>query len=147
MAESAFVYTLSARSSRLRSACTCAQRDGMSSLAVDEVVLQNSQLNLRLNEIQLLLSEKRTSLSALQTGIALLALPLSVVSFLVATSSLYVVFEVLYLLAPLLALCIVLVGLGSYLVMRAIVRIQGYDRKIRAIEGSDVIVRDLLNID
>ena len=53
----------------------------------------------------------------------------------------------LVLLAPLLALCIVLVGLGSYLVMRAIVRIQGFDRKIRAIEGSDVIVRDLLNID
>ena len=63
----------------------------MSSAAVDEVVLQNSQVNLRLNEIQLLLSEKRTSLSALQAGIALLALPLSVVSFLVATSSLYAV--------------------------------------------------------
>ena len=45
-------------------------RDGLSSAAVDEVVLQNSQVNLRLNEIQLLLSEKRTSLSALQAGIA-----------------------------------------------------------------------------
>src|SRR3990172_8887925 len=45
-------------------------RDGMSSAAIDEIVLQNSQVNLRLNEIQLLLSEKRTSLSALQAGIA-----------------------------------------------------------------------------
>ena len=44
----------------------------MSSAAVDEVVLQNSNVNLRLNEIQLLLSEKRTSLSALQAGIATL---------------------------------------------------------------------------
>ena len=122
-------------------------RDGLSSATVDEVVLQNSQVNLRLNEIQLLLSEKRTSLSALQAGIALLALPLSVVSFLVATSSLYVILEILWLLAPLLALCIVLVGLGSYLVIRAILRIQGYDRKIKTIEGSDVIVRDLLDID
>src|SRR5437867_2771053 len=124
-----------------------ADRDGMSSTAVDEVVIQNSQVNLRLNEIQLLLSEKRTSLSALQTGIALLALPLSVVSFLVATSSLYTILEILWLLAPLLALCIVLIGLGSYLVIRAILRIQGFDRKIKAIEESDVIVRDLLDID
>ena len=69
------------------------------------------------------------------------------ISFLVATSSLYAVLEVLYLLAPLLALCMVLIGLGSYLVMRAILRIQGYDRKIKTIEESDVIVRDLLDID
>jgi hypothetical protein len=32
-------------------------------------------------------------------------------------------------------------------VVRAIVRIQGYDRKIKTIEESDVIVRDLLDID
>ena len=122
-------------------------RDGMSSAAIDEIVLQNSQVNLRLNEIQLLLSEKRTSLSALQAGIALLALPLSVVSFLVATSSLYVILEVLWLLAPLLALCIVLVGLGSYLVVRAIVRIRGFDRKIRSIEDADTVVRELIEVD
>ena len=119
----------------------------MSSAAIDEIVLQNSQVNLRLNEIQLLLSEKPTPLPALQAGIALLALPLSVVSFLVATSSLYVILEVLWLLAPLLALCIVLVGLGSYLVVRAIVRIRGFDRKIRSIEDADTVVRELIEVD
>ena len=116
----------------------------MDSVALDQVVIQNSQEGLRLNEIQLLLSEKRTSLSALRTGIALLALPLSVVSFLVATSALYELFEVLYLIAPLLAVCVVLVILGSYVVMRAIVRIHMFDRKIKAIEESDPVVRDLL---
>jgi hypothetical protein len=60
---------------------------------------------------------------------------------------LYAILEILWLLAPLLAMCIVLVGLGSYLVIRAILRIQGYDRKIKTIEESDVVVRDLLDID
>ena len=129
-------------------------RDGMASTAIDEIVLQNSEAvlqnskeALKINELQLLLSEKRTSLSALRTGIALLALPLSVVSFLVATSSLYEVLQVLWLMGPLLALCAVLVGLGSYLVVRAIVRTQGFDRKIRSIEEADTVVRDLLEVD
>src|SRR3989337_3451066 len=105
-----------------------APRDGMDSVALDQVVIQNSQEGLRLNEIQLLLSEKRTSLSALRTGIALLALPLSVVSFLVATSQLWNILDVLYLVAPLLALCATLVGLGSYLTMRALLNLQRFDR-------------------
>ena len=128
-------------------------RDGMSA-AIEQIVLQNSEAvlqnsaeALKLNEIQLLLSEKRTSLSALRTGIALLALPLSVVSFLVATSSLYRLLEVLWLMAPLLALCTILVGLGGYLVVRAMLRIQGFDRKIKGIEEADAVVRDLLEVD
>ena len=119
-------------------------RDGMSSAAVDEIVIHNSEENLRLSETQLLLAEKRTALSALRTGIALLALPLSVVSFLVATSSLYNVLDVLYLVAQLLAVCVVLVILGSYIVMRAIIRMRMFDRKIKAIEDSDPIVRALI---
>ncbi len=136
-----------------RASASAVARDGMSA-AIDEIVLQNSQAvlqnsaeALKLSEIQLLLSEKRTSLSALRTGIALLALPLSVVSFLVATSSLYQVLEILWLMAPLLSLCVVLVGLGGYLVVRAMVRIQGFDKKIRGIEGADKVVRDLLEIE
>jgi len=126
----------------------------MASTAIDEIVLQNSAAvlqnskdALKLSQIQLLLSEKRTSLSSLRTGIALLALPLSVVSFLVATSGLYEVLNILWLMAPLLALCVVLVGLGSYLVVRAIARTRGFDRKIVAIEGADTVVRDLLEIE
>lgn len=117
---------------------------GFATTSVDEVVLQNSQENLRLNEIQLLLSEKRTALSTLRTGIALLALPVSVVSVLVATSSLYNVLDVLYLVAPLLAFCVILVVLGSYLVLRAILRMRAFDQKVRRIEESDPIVRDLI---
>ncbi|HKZ99713.1 MAG TPA: hypothetical protein VJ326_09015 [Thermoplasmata archaeon] len=114
---------------------------------LNEVVLHNSFEQLRLQEVQLLLSEKRTSLSTLRTGIAVLALPLSVVSFLVATSQMWDILEVLYLMAPLLAFCASLVGVGSYLVMRAVVRIQTFDRKIEAISREDDRVRDLVRID
>ncbi|MBS1169627.1 MAG: hypothetical protein H6R01_545 [Burkholderiaceae bacterium] len=82
------------------------------------------------NQIELLLSEKRTALSLLRTGIAVFALPLSVLSVLVATSSYYDVLSVLSILLPLLLLCLVLVILGGYLVVRAIVQFQHYDRLI-----------------
>ena len=114
---------------------------------LSDLILHNSNEALRLQEVQLLLSAKRTSLSTLQTGIAVLVLPLSVVSFLVATSQMWDILEVLYLMAPLLAFCASLVGVGSYLVMRAVVRIQTFDRKIEAISREDDRVRDLVRID
>lgn len=87
-----------------------------------------------INEVQLLLAEKRTSLAALRTGIAVFALPLSVLSILIATSKYYDIMHVMPLLLPLLLLSAALVILGTYLVMRAILRIRHFTRLITAIK-------------
>jgi len=110
-------------------------------------VLHNSYEALRLQEVQLLLAAKRTSLSTFQTGIAVLVLPLSVVSFLVATSQFWDILSVLYLMAPLLAFCATLVGLGSYLIMRAVVGIQAFDAKIKKVSEADERLRGLVEVD
>jgi uncharacterized membrane protein YidH (DUF202 family) len=83
-----------------------------------------------INEVQLLLAEKRTSLSAMRTGIAILALPLSVLSILIATSKYYDVIQVIHLFVPALVISAVLFFLGSYLIIRGIIRIRYYDRII-----------------
>ncbi len=87
-----------------------------------------------INEVQLLLAEKRTSLAVLRTGIAVLALPMSVASFLIVTSRYYDVFQVLYVFVPLVVISVVLVGLGMYLIARAVVRMRRYDRLIEEVK-------------
>jgi uncharacterized membrane protein YkgB len=83
-----------------------------------------------INEVQLLLAEKRTSLSTLRTGITVLVLPLSVLSVLIATSEFYNAFQVMPLIMALLIICAALIFLGSYLIIRAIIRIHHHDRLI-----------------
>ena len=83
-----------------------------------------------INEVQLLLAEKRTSLAAMRTGIAVFALPLSVLSVLIATSRYYDIIHVLHLLIPLLLISTALVLLGTYLIVRSIIKIRHYDRII-----------------
>lgn len=83
-----------------------------------------------INEVQLLLAEKRTSLSTMRTGIAVLVLPLSVLSVLIATSKYYDVLQVMHLIIPLLVICVVLVLLGSYLIIRAMIRMRHHDSLI-----------------
>ena len=83
-----------------------------------------------INEVQLILAEKRTSLSAMRTGITVFVLPLSVLSVLIATSKYYDVFQVMHLIVPLLIICAALVVLGSYLIIRAIIRIRHHDNLI-----------------
>ena len=83
-----------------------------------------------INEVQLILAEKRTSLAAMRTGIAVFALPLSVLSILIATSKHYDVMGVLHWLIPLLVICGAMIVLGSYLIIRAILRIHRHDRMI-----------------
>lgn len=90
--------------------------------------------NLIIGEVQLILAEKRTSLAALRTGIAVFALPLSVLSVLVATSKYYEFVQVMHLILPLLILCIGLIILGTYLVIRSIIRIRNQDRIILKIK-------------
>ncbi|MFH2012113.1 MAG: hypothetical protein ABIJ37_05390 [Pseudomonadota bacterium] len=82
------------------------------------------------NEVQLLLAEKRTSLAAMRTGIAFLALPLSVLSVLIVTSKYYDVIKVVYLFVPALVISAILFFLGSYLIIRGVVKIHHYDRII-----------------
>jgi uncharacterized membrane protein YkgB len=83
-----------------------------------------------INEIQLILAEKRTSLSTMRTGIAVFVLPLSVLSVLIATSKYYDVLNVIHLFIPLIAICGVLVCLGTYLIVRATIRMRHQDHLI-----------------
>lgn len=87
-----------------------------------------------IGEVQLLLAEKRTSLAALRTGIAVFALPITVMSVLIATSKYYDMVHVMHLLVPLLILCAALAFLGSYLIVRSIIRLHHHDRHIAAIK-------------
>ena len=87
-----------------------------------------------INEVQLLLAEKRTSLAVMRTGIAVLVLPMSVVSLLIATSKYYDIFNVLHFLIPLAIINIGLMILGIYLVVRATIKMNTYDRHIRQLK-------------
>lgn len=87
-----------------------------------------------INEVQLILAEKRTSLAAMRTGIAVFALPLSVLSVLIATSKYYDFVQVIHLFIPLMILCGALVILGTYLIIRAIIRLHRQDKLIRDIK-------------
>ena len=83
-----------------------------------------------INEVQLLLAEKRTSLAAMRTGIAVFALPLTVISVLIATSKYYNITQVMPFIIPLLAICVALVLLGSYLIIRSVIKMRHQDSLI-----------------
>jgi len=83
-----------------------------------------------INEVQLILAEKRTSLSTMRAGITVFVLPLSVLSVLIATSKYYDIFQVMHLIVPLLIICAALVVLGSYLIIRSIIRIRHQENLI-----------------
>ncbi|MBN2059538.1 MAG: hypothetical protein JW882_03890 [Deltaproteobacteria bacterium] len=97
-----------------------------------------------INEVQLILAEKRTSLSSLRTGIAVFALPLSVLSVLVATSKYYDFIHVIHFIVPLLLICVALIFLGSYLIIRAILRLRRYDRLILDIKRKHSKIAEFL---
>ena len=98
-----------------------------------------------INEVQLLLAEKRTSLAAMRTGIAVIALPLTVVSLLIATSKYYDIVHVMHLLVPLLMLCGVLVLVGSYLIVRSILRIHHHDQHIVEIKRKKSAIAEFID--
>ena len=98
-----------------------------------------------INEAQLILAEKRTSLAAMRTGIALFILPLSVFSLLIATSRFYNVLHVLYLFIPVAAISLALVLLGSYLIMRAFIRIHRYDRMMQHLKSKHCKMAEILD--
>ncbi|AQV00534.1 MULTISPECIES: hypothetical protein [Desulfococcus] len=97
-----------------------------------------------INEVQLILAEKRTSLAVMRTGIAMLALPLSVLSVLIATSKYYNVLHVLHFLVPLGALNLILIVFGSYMIVRAVIRIHKYDRLIHQIKLKHSVIGEFI---
>jgi hypothetical protein len=97
------------------------------------------------NEVQLILAERRTSLAAMRTGIAVFALPLSVLSVLVATSRYYDSTGVIHLIVPLLLICAALIFLGSYLIIRSIMRLHRYDRLILDIKRKHSQIAEFLD--
>lgn len=98
-----------------------------------------------INEAQLVLAEKRTSLAVMRTGIAVLALPLSVMSVLIATSKYYDLFHVLPLLVPLGILNLALIVFGSYLIIRAIIRMRHYDHFISEIKMKYSVIGEFID--
>lgn len=98
-----------------------------------------------ISEVQLLLAEKRTSLAAMRTGIAVFALPLTVMSVLIATSKYYDIVHVMHLLVPLLILCGALVLLGSYLIIRSIIRLHHHDKHISEIKRRNRAVAEFID--
>ena len=98
-----------------------------------------------INEVQLLLAEKRTSLAAMRTGIAVFALPLTVMSVLIATSKYYDIVHVMHLLVPLLIICAALVLLGSYLILRSIIRLHRHDRHILEIKRQHSAIGEFID--
>lgn len=94
---------------------------------------------------QLILSEKRTSLSLLRTGIAVFALPMAVISALIATSRFYDSGNVSHLLIPIMVLNAVLIALGCYLVVHAMLKIHRHDRLIRQLRNSHPAIAPYLD--
>ena len=104
----------------------------------------SERLRLLIDEAQLILAEKRTALSVMRTGIAVLALPVSVLSILIATSRYYTVTKVIYWLIPLLLLNAALIGLGTFLVARALKRIHALDRMIQTLKDRSKDIAQLV---
>jgi uncharacterized membrane protein YidH (DUF202 family) len=98
-----------------------------------------------INEVQLILAEKRTSLASLRTGIAVLAIPLSIMGALVATSRYYEILDVLHLFIAVMALNALLLALGAYLIVRAIIRLRREDRMINDIKRKHSLIAEFID--
>ena len=98
-----------------------------------------------INEVQLILAEKRTSLASLRTGIAVFAIPLSIMGVLVATSRYYEILDVLPLFIPVMVFNLLLLALGCYLVVRAIIKLRREDRMIRDIKRKHSAIAEFID--
>ncbi len=112
----------------------------------DELVVYTAaEDTVEMGKVQMILAEKRTSLSSLRTGIAVFTLPLSVTTVLVTTSRYYNFLDNLHFLIPLLMLCLVLVGVGGYLILMALLRMRNHHRQIEKIKRGHPAWQDLLD--
>ena len=113
--------------------------------AADEELSASCPPGIIINEVQLILAEKRTSLASLRTGIAVFAIPLSIMGVLVATSRYYEVLDVLPLFIPVMAFNLLLLALGCYLVVRAIIKLRREDRMIREIKRKHSAIAEFID--
>lgn len=138
-----FSARLRTRSQRLTLAlaqCTTISPDG-ESIGNDARITDA----IAMNAMQLLLAEIRTALSLMRTGIAVFALPLTVLSVLVATSKYYDALAVLHFLLPLVALCGLLLLLGGYLIVHALLKIRHLDRLLHRIKREHSAIAALVD--
>lgn len=98
-----------------------------------------------INEVQLILAEKRTSLASLRTGIAVFAIPLSIMGVLVATSRYYEISDVLHLFILVMVINSLLLALGSYLIIRAIIKLRREDRMIADIKRRHSVIAEFID--
>jgi uncharacterized membrane protein YidH (DUF202 family) len=98
-----------------------------------------------INEVQLILAEKRTSLASLRVGIAVFAIPLSIMGVLVATSRYYEIPDVLPLFIIVMVINALLLALGAYLVIRAIIKLRREDRMINEIKRKHSAIAEFID--
>lgn len=98
-----------------------------------------------INEVQLILAEKRTSLASLRVGIAVFAIPLSIMGVLVATSRYYEILDVLHLFVAVMVMNALLLSLGSYLVIRAVIKLRREDRMISEIKRKHSAIAEFID--
>lgn len=98
-----------------------------------------------INEVQLILAEKRTSLASLRTGIAVFAIPLSIMGVLIATSRYYEILEVLPLFMTVMVTNVLLLALGAFLVIRAIIKLRYEDRMIKNIKRKNSVIAEFID--
>jgi uncharacterized membrane protein YidH (DUF202 family) len=98
-----------------------------------------------INEVQLILAEKRTSLASLRTGIAVFAIPLSIMGMLVATSRYYEIIDVMPLFIAVMVINVLLLALGAFLVIRAIIKLRHEDRMINNIKRKHSIIAEFID--
>ena len=93
----------------------------------------------------MILADKRTSLASLRTGIAVLAIPLSIMGVLVATSRYYAILDVLHLFIVVMVINSLLLALGSYLIIRAIIKLRREDRMIADIKRRHSVIAEFID--
>jgi uncharacterized membrane protein YidH (DUF202 family) len=98
-----------------------------------------------INEVQLILAEKRTSLASLRTGIAVFAIPLSIMGALVATSRYYEIPDVLHLFIGVMVINALLLALGAYLIIRAVIKLRREDRMIADIKRKHSVIAEFID--
>ena len=102
-----------------------------------------NQAPLIFNEAQFLLAEKRTQLATLRTGLAVLAVPLSIETFLIVTSRYYHAGENLWFLLLVHAICLLLLGLGVYLIIRVLRRLRQCGAALSKLRRKNPILTEL----
>ncbi len=95
------------------------------------------------NEAQFLLAEKRTQLATLRTGLAVLAVPLSLETFLIVTSRYYHADQNVWILVLVHAVCLLLLGLGAYLIGRGLKRLRRCGSALTQLRRKNVILTEL----